>query len=174
MSSHKKNILITGIPGVGKTTLVKKILDEQKHLNAVGFYTAEIREAGIRKGFELVGLDGQRRVLSHVRIKGPYRVGRYGVDIIGFDEFLDSMNFLDVRADLFVIDEIGKMECFSEKFRSLMRKILDSDTRVIATIAQKGGGIIAETKSRTDSQLFDLTFENRDRLAFVIARAVAV
>lgn len=168
MSTRKTNILITGIPGVGKTTLVKKLLTHFKHLNADGFYTEEVREGGIRKGFELVDLRGERSVLSHVRIKGPCRVGKYGVDVVGFDEFLASADFLDSQTDLVVIDEIGKMECFSDKFVSLMQKLLDSDTLVIATIAQKGGGFIAEIKERADIQMFVLTMENRDGLAIDI------
>ena len=172
MSSRKTNILITGIPGAGKTTFVKKLLTQLKHLNAAGFYTDEIREDGIRKGFELVDLRGERSVLSHVRIKGPYRVGKYGVDVAGFDEFLARGDFLDSRTDLVVIDEIGKMECYSDRFVSLVQKLMDSDTLVIATIAQKGGGFIAEIKERADIQMLVLTMENRDRLAMDILNEI--
>lgn len=173
MSSQKKNVLITGIPGVGKTTLVQNILIQLKPLKTAGFYTEEIRESGIRKGFELVDLNGQRSLLSHIRIKSPYRVGKYGVDVVRFNEFLDTVDFLAKKTELVVIDEIGKMECHSEKFTSLMRQILESDKKVIATIARKGGGLIAEIKNRTDIQLFELTLENRDRFASEIVRAIA-
>jgi nucleoside-triphosphatase len=172
MSSRKKNVLITGVPGVGKTTLIKNILTQLKHLETAGFYTEEIRERGIRKGFELVDLGGQRNLLSHIRIKSPYRVGKYGVDVIRFNEFLDTVDFLAKKTDFVVVDEIGKMECQSEKFTSLMRQILESDKKVIATIARKGGGLIAEIKNRSDIQLFELTLENRDRLASEIVRAI--
>jgi nucleoside-triphosphatase len=168
MGSQKTNILITGAPGVGKTTLIKKLLTRLEHLKAIGFYTQEIREDRIRKGFELVDLNGQKSVLSHVRIKSPYRVGKYGMDVVGFDEFLESSDLLDSHTDLVVIDEIGKMECYSERFVSLMRKLLDSDTLVIATIARKGGGLIAEIKERADIRLFELSLENRGRLVHEI------
>jgi nucleoside-triphosphatase len=174
MSSQQKNILITGTPGVGKTTLVQKLLAELRHLSAVGFYTEEIRESGVRKGFELVDLVGQRRLLSHVRIKSPDRVGKYYVDVEGFDEFLDTMDFLNPAIYLIVIDEIGKMECYSKKFNSLMRHILDSEKLVIATIARKGGGFIAEIKDRPDILLFKLTLENRDSLTSEILSAILV
>lgn len=157
---------------MGKTTLVKNCLTQLKHLKTAGFYTEEIRESRIRKGFELVDLQGRRGLLSHIRIKSPFRVGKYGVDVVSFDAFLDTVDFFNPQTDLVVIDEIGKMECFSEKFSSLMRKILDSDLRVVATIARKGGGLITEIKSRNDTRSFELTLENRDRLASEIVRAI--
>jgi nucleoside-triphosphatase len=173
MSSQQKNLLITGIPGVGKTTLIKKILTQLDHLKTAGFYTQEVRETGVRKGFELVDLRGQRSLLSHIRIKSPYFVGKYGVDVVGFNKFLDTVDFLNPQTDLIVIDEIGKMECYSEKFTSLLRKILNSELKLIATVSRKGGGLIAEIKERNDIHLYELTMGNRDRLAVEIVRAIA-
>ena len=86
---EKKNLLITGLPGVGKTTLMRKVYEALKNFHPVGFYTAEIREEGMRKGLELISLEGKRGILSHVDIKSPYRVGRYKVDVRGFEDFLE-------------------------------------------------------------------------------------
>lgn len=144
MALTKTNILITGHPGVGKTTLIRKIADELKDFCPVGFYTSEIREGGNRKGFELVSLDGKRGILSHINIKSPYRVSKYRVDIKGFEDFLDTIPFLDLKTVLIIIDEIGKMECMSDKFKKLLKEILNSQKPVIATIALKGGGLIEE------------------------------
>lgn len=166
------NIFITGNPGVGKTTLVKKLLTGLVGWNVSGFYTEEIRDSGVRKGFELVDLAGRRSLLSHIQIKGPYRVGKYGVDIVGFDTFLDTVDFLNPRTDLVVIDEIGKMECYSKKFASLVRELIHSDKKIVATISRKGGGLIAEVKAGKNIQMFELTLENRDRLALEISRAI--
>ena len=98
------NILITGTPGIGKTTLVKKIAAKLQPLHPVGFYTGEIREGGERKGFSLTALDGRESILSHVDIISPHRVGKYGVDVAGFDEFLDSFNFSNPENLIAVID----------------------------------------------------------------------
>ena len=91
---HAKT-LITGKPGVGKTTLVRKIIERMRSVNIVGFYTAEIRSTGSRLGFELQGINDQRRILAHVDIDSRYRVGRYGVDIDGFEVFLNTLDLLD-------------------------------------------------------------------------------
>lgn len=167
-----KNILLTGAPGIGKTTLIKKLADALNDFNPTGFYTTEIRERGVRKGFELVSLDGRRGVLSHEKIRSPYRVGKYGVDIRGFDDFISSIPFLSERSGLIIIDEIGKMESLSNKFTGLIREILDSEKPVIATIALKGGGVISEIKKREDVEVFEISRENRDSLALEILRSI--
>ena len=169
-SPIKKNILIAGLPGVGKTTLVKKLSEELKHLHPAGFYTEEIREAGQRKGFELISLNGRRGILSHKDIKSPYRVGEYKVDMEGFENLLDSVPFFDPSNRLIIIDEIGKMECLSDPFKNLLKKIFNSGKLVIATIALKGSGLIAEIKERQDIKLFEMTKDNRDSLLFEILK----
>ena len=161
----KQNILITGLPGVGKTTLIVHLLEILKDHQVVGFYTKEIRKGGIRKGFELIDFSGRKRILSHVSIKSPFRVGNYGVNVEGFEKFLDALEFFDPATDLIVIDEIGKMECFSGKFKTLLTSILDSEKSVIATLALKGVGVIEQIKFRPDIRLFEVTRDNRNRLA---------
>jgi len=168
-----KNILITGQPGIGKTTFIKKLAGKLKDLHPSGFYTTEIREAGIRKGFELISLDGSKGILSHVDINSPYRVSKYCVDVERFEIFLDSISLLDPTASIVIIDEIGKMECFSGKFRSLVRNILDSDKLLVATIALKGSGMIADIKKRDDVRLFHVTLENRDSLVSEILKDIS-
>ena len=109
-----RNILLTGLPGCGKTTVISRIVDRLAQLRLAGFYTREIRERGDRKGFEAVGLHGSSVVLGHVDFSGRQRVGRYGVDVAGFEKLIESeLSGITADADAFVIDEIGKMECLS-------------------------------------------------------------
>jgi len=157
---------------VGKTTLIRRLYEALKEFHPIGFYTAEIREEGVRKGFELVTLEGKRRVLSHVDIKSRYRVGRYKVDVSGFEDFLDGISFFDPSSNMMMVDEIGKMECLSDKFEKILKKILDSEKWVIATIALKGSGLIAGVKQRQDIKLFEITLSNRDVLFSEILKEI--
>lgn len=157
-------ILITGEPGIGKTTLIKKISEKLDGFFIKGFYTREIRESGKRKGFELNGFDNKTAILSHVNIRTTYRVGKYGVDIPTFESFLDSIDFFEPETDLIIIDEIGKMECFSSCFIHLINEIFKGDKPVIASVALKGPGIISAIKKKPGIRIIKLTRENRNHL----------
>ncbi len=160
-------ILVTGPPRSGKTTLVMRLLEKLPAMKAAGFYTEEIRERGERKGFKLISLSGASGVLSHVDFKSSRRVGKYKVDVEGFENFLSEISF--DAADIAVIDEIGKMELFSSEFKELVKKLIASDKTLIATVALKGGGFIEDIKRTPGVKLFSLTQNNRDEVLGEIA-----
>ena len=164
---HDKT-LIKGKPAVGKTTLAQMIVARMASVNMAGCYTAEIRCTGSRLGSELQGLNGGRRTLGHVEIDSLHRVGRYKVDKDGFEEFLKILDLLNPNVELIVIDEIGKMELFSNRFQSLVRDALNADKQMLATIALKGNDFIREIRQRQDIHLFEVTHANRNRLPEVI------
>ncbi len=164
MSSKSAKILLTGLPGCGKTTAVMKIIENLKCEKVAGFYTQEIRENNTRKGFSWASLDGATGILSHINIKGPLRVGKYFVNVEGFEEAVVPILDVDYSdAELFVIDEIGKMECFSKKFVAAIRRLFASEKSVLVTVARKGTGLISEVKNYPGTRLFNLTRENRDK-----------
>jgi nucleoside-triphosphatase len=163
-----KNIFITGAPGIGKTTLVRTVAERLRDLAPAGFYTAEIRVSGIRQGFELVSLSGERRILAHTGINSPHRVGKYGVDIYGFEEFCAALPLSDPRHPLIIIDEIGKMECMSARFRQMVTGALASDTFLLATIALRGDRFIETIRQRDDVEPVMVSRQNRDLLPDLI------
>lgn len=163
-------ILLTGAPGVGKTTALRRVIDELRIEPLRGFFTEEIRVGSARQGFRLVTLDGERRVMADVGRSGPPRVSRYGVDVAAIDAVARRVLAPDPAVALFVIDEIGKMECLSRAFVDAVRVLLALERPLLATVALSGGGLIEEIKRHPGAQLFRLTRENRDPFPREIAR----
>jgi nucleoside-triphosphatase len=174
MLSKSAKILLTGLPRCGKTTAVMKIIANINNERIAGFYTQEIREGNIRKGFSWQRLDGVTGTLAHIDIKGPCRVGKYGVDVAAFEKSV--VPILDVEktdTQLFIFDEIGKMECFSTKFVAAVRRLFKSDKSVLATVALKGTGLISEVKNSPGTKLFNLTRQNSDKTTAEILQALS-
>jgi nucleoside-triphosphatase len=165
-------LLVTGPPGCGKTTLMRRAVAELG-VPAAGFYTEEIRSpstgsgqaAGRREGFALVTLDGRRATLASVRIRGPHRVSRYGVDVQALESVgLPALEEATAGAKLLVVDEIGKMELFSPRFREAVLRALDAGGPVLASIMLSRHPFADALKARDDIRLIHLRPENRDRV----------
>lgn len=157
-------LLLTGAPGVGKTTLVHRVADSLGSRRIGGFTTEEIRDGGRRSGFRLVPFRGEERVMAHVDLRGRPRVGRYGVDVSAIDAAAETALSRDPAVQAHLVDEIGKMECLSERFVAAMRRLLEGDRPVVATVARRGGGFIAEVKQRAEAELLEVHPRNRDAL----------
>ena len=155
------NVLLSGRPGCGKTTVVEAVLAALPPGAAAGFFTREIRERGVRRGFAIRTLDGRTAVLASVSLPEGPRVGRYWVDVGALEAVAVPALTPRQGVRLLVVDEIGKMECLSGRFCDAVRRALDAPLSVLATIAQQGGGFIAEVRRREDVTLHEVTRENR-------------
>jgi len=171
MSARQKSkILLTGLPGCGKTTLIKKIVSKLNR-PVSGFFTNEIRQHGRRVGFEVKTFSQPVRqgVLSHIDIISKYRVGQYRVDIDIFESIVLPEIQLGLQMNnLLVIDEIGKMELFSSRFKDVLLTIFNSIIPLLATISYKSHPFCDRLKSYEDVDLIVVDKSNRDGLAEVI------
>jgi nucleoside-triphosphatase len=159
------NLFLTGRPGAGKTTLIQRVLEQLQELRVAGFTTAEIRGPRGRLGFRATALGGPEIVLAHVDRRSACRVGPYGVDAAAFER--EIVPLLDVRrtdVDLFVVDEVGKMECFSAAFRAAVERLLDDPRPLLGTIALRGPAFIEAVRGRPDVELVEVTVGSRDVL----------
>jgi len=160
----KTNILLTGAPGCGKTTLLKRVVARLTY-PVHGFYTEEIREQGQRRGFKLMALDGVEGILAHVDIKGLPRVGKYGVDVAALDRIgTNSIQHALATGCIVIIDEIGPMECHSDAFCAAVLAALASESVVLGTIAKRSAPFSDAIKHRPDVALVSITPQNRDAL----------
>ena len=154
-------LLLTGRPGVGKTTVIRTVAGALPGARLAGFFTEELRVHGERRGFALVTFDGRRSTLAHVERADPPRVGKYGVDVDTLETVARSALAIRARIAVYLIDEIGKMECLSPAFVEAIRALLDAGVPLVATVGQRGGGFIAEVKHRRDVTLWEVTRANR-------------
>jgi nucleoside-triphosphatase THEP1 len=156
-----KNILITGNPSVGKTTLIQNIISKFD-ISAGGFYTSEVRnEEGKRWGFKITSLDGIEGIMASTDIVSKYKISRYWIDV----EAIDRVGVTAIReaikhSDFIVIDEIGRMELFSKKFQDVATEALDSPKLVLGTITAKDTVITKKIKERQDTKIITLTRQN--------------
>jgi nucleoside-triphosphatase len=139
-------LLISGVPGVGKTTALRRAATLLADRPVRGFVSDEVRERGSRIGFDIETFDGGRATMARVGFASSARVGRYGVDVAAIDEVVAATLVPPDRAVLYLIDEIGKMECFSSRFVEAVRALLAERVVLVATVAAKGSGLIAEIK----------------------------
>jgi nucleoside-triphosphatase len=165
--------LIEARPGAGKTTALERLAELLRERGAplAGFLTAEIRDGGKRVGFAIETLRGERGTLAHIDHPGPPRVGRYGVDLEEFERL--ALPALRPRADVVLIDELGKMELASVAFRDAVASLIEGGAPVVATVGAARHPFTDCLKARPYAGLVRLTRENRDELPQMLAEELA-
>jgi nucleoside-triphosphatase len=166
-------VLVEARPGAGKTTAVIRLADALRAngLALAGFFTEEIRERRMRVGFRIETFEDERGVLAHVDLPGPPRVGKYGVDLEVFERLaLPALEPLAGGAT--IIDELGKMELASARFREAVTALLDTDIPVVATVHAFRHAFTDELKRRPDVELVRLSKANRDELPGALAARI--
>ncbi|XP_068632045.1 cancer-related nucleoside-triphosphatase homolog [Battus philenor] len=168
--------ILTGEPGVGKTTLTKKICSvlSNKGIKVVGFYTEEVRNNRVREGFDVVTVEGTRgrlaRDQSLLNTPIKFKVGKYGVLVQEFEKVaMPSLTEPSINNSpaCIMIDEIGKMEFYSETFKSKIKEIFNSNSKnvVLATIPlRKSDPLIESIRHDKNSKVWLVTKENRNTI----------
>ena len=159
-------ILVSGRPGIGKTTLVLKVVAGGIPL-AGGFTTEEVRKDGSRMGFRVKDIhSGEEGILADIDRKGPPRVGKYGVDVASFDRIgVNALRESMGRQGCIIIDEIGKMELCSRAFEDAVTAAMDSDHPLLGTIPAYPLVFLEGLRRRGDVTVIEVTASNRDGLA---------
>ncbi len=170
-TSHKlmkNNILLTGQPGIGKTTAIKTIIDSLNLDQARGFWSEEIREKRGRVGFSIQTLSGKTGILAHVDIMEGPSVSKYRVNIPDIDSIIvPELVRAREAGSIIIIDEIAKMELYSKRFPEEVHKCLDTG-RVLGTIQKRQHSFLDEVRSRGDVKLIELTVNNRNQLPSLV------
>lgn len=159
-------ILLEGRPGSGKTTVAGRLAEllAERGVEVSGFVTREVRESGRRVGFTIESLDGRKATLAHVDFTGPPRVGKYGVDLDAFEWVALPTLEQSSRRGVVLIDELGKMELASERFRDAVRGLFDAPVDVIATTHVFRDALTDALKRRDDVDRVRVTHGSRGDL----------
>ena len=161
-------VFVTGEPGVGKTTLIKKVV-ERLGDRAVGFWTEEVRDRRTRKrrGFKVVTTDGREKLFASRTFTSKHLVGSYGVNVQRFEEValpVLERALREGKDKVVVVDEIGKMELFSKRFRDLVREIAyDPGLKLLATLPIRDvHPLVRELRRLPGAVLIELRKSNRE------------
>ncbi len=163
----KRVFLLTGAPGVGKTTVLQKTVElvRAQGVEVGGMVSLEARRNGVRVGFEIIDLqDGSRGWLAHVNGIGP-SVGKYHVKLPDLENVgVKAINNAE-SCQVVAIDEIGPMELYSKPFKQAVMRVLESKKVVLAVVHAKAKDtIVTQVKQRVDAEIFNVTFVNRENL----------
>jgi len=168
-------VFLTGIPGVGKSTVVRQVA-ETLRLQGVkigGMTSADMRAGPARVGFEIRDLlSNKAGVLAHINQPTGARIGKYRVnsedlDRIGAEAILSAIK----EADFVVIDEVGPMELTSERFKEAVHAALNCGKPVLGTVHRKAQDPIVKTiRSGSGIEVIEVTYENRDSLPALLVQ----
>jgi nucleoside-triphosphatase len=174
----KRIWLLTGNPGVGKTTVMLKVVEGLKinGYNVGGMISREVRSLGERVGFEVLDLSsGKRGWLAHVNQPSGPRIGKYRVNLNDLDNVGAEAIVRGVEGSDFVcVDEIGPMELLSEKFKEAVRRAVKSEKLLIGIVHWRAKDrLIDEAKAREDAEIIVVTNDNRNKLhEYVLEKAM--
>lgn len=167
--------LLTGKPRVGKTTALKKIIDEVGAENCSGFYTEEIRDENDRTGFKCVTFDGKEAVIADVGSKSEIRIGRYGMEIAEFEKLaIPALKESLLNQKITIIDEIGPMQMLSPQFRDIVWHVLKKSEIVLGTICYDSHPYIDEIKMEYQQSIYTLTPDNRNHITSLVIQKISV
>ncbi len=164
-------VVLTGPPGCGKTTVVKRTVKKLGQ-RAVGFWTEEVRDpkTGKRTGFKVVRTDGKVTLFASKTFTSRKLVGSYGVNVNRFEdsavEFLKNEIEKGLKGRVIVIDEVGKMELFSRSFKDLVSELIeDPVSDFLVTIPVRDvHPLVSRIRRLGEAVLIEVNGENRDHL----------
>lgn len=165
-------IVLTGAPGVGKTTAVIRVARELKErgVKVGGIVSREIRTNNTRIGFEFIDLTtNDRSVLASITGNGP-KVGKYFVNVAGCRFAAERLKNAVRNSDIIICDEIGPMELKPREFVHCVKNLLYVNKKVIVVVHQKLQHVVTDEFRDKSGLLINLGLENRDKVNEILLK----
>jgi len=162
-------IFLTGNPGCGKTTIIRRVCDilVSKGTKPGGMISEEIRKGGVRVGFSLEDLiTHEIGVLARVDDRDGPRVGKYHVNL----QDLQHVGAVAIRramaeADVVFVDELGPMELHSMPFILAVERALECPKHFVGTIHNRATHqLVTAIRSDPAHHIIDVTLDNREQM----------
>ena len=165
-------ILLTGLPNTGKSTVIKAVITMLGQRRCGGFFTSEVLNGEMERiGFETHTLSHKRFILAHVDFDSPYQVEQFKVNVKDVEE-IAVQEMLNDDHEFLIIDEIGKMQLFSDKFKDAILQLSKSGKKILATISLDDTDFTKMLKADPDNTLYHLTIENRNEMPMTIVKDI--
>jgi nucleoside-triphosphatase len=174
---------ITGLPNVGKTSTLIKIVDklESEDYTVGGMVTHAVVENGKRVGVKVEDWrTGEEAVFSHLGFdtkakvetdEGLFHVRTDLLEQVGVKAIRDSL--MDPIVDIIIIDEVGKMEMHSQMFCDAVKEALDSNKPVLMTLHKKSRNpLLQDIRRRDDVRILEVTPVNKNLLPYKIEKVL--
>jgi nucleoside-triphosphatase len=161
------HILIVGSNGVGKSTLIRRLLEDAL-LPVCGFLTK--KEAPTRVGgaepVYIHGVSGQRSYTRHnlVGTCTDQHSTRYPE---AFDRAVHYLRGIPAGS-IVIMDELGVMESDAHGFCAAVLECLDGDSLVIASVRDKKSPFLDAVRNHPKAKCFFITPKNADALFFEV------
>lgn len=165
MPEIRKHLFLTGDKQVGKSTLLRRLI-EDRQLDCAGFETQPFFIAGERRGFTL-----------HGRVEMPpfendcivcARIGERKAAPVLETFSQNGVNILKLSlksaSPYILMDEIGRLESKSEAFCTQVLETLDGKKRIVGVLQKCDSPLIEEIMQREDVTVLTVTKENREAL----------
>lgn len=165
-------LLLEGPPKVGKTTVVERLVKllVGAGVPVGGFVTREVLgDDGRRVGFKVRDLAGPEAWLAHQDLNTGIWVGRFGVDIVAFEQvglvaLEKATRLAREQGGVAIIDEIARMELASAGFAQSIVEIFAYSAAVVATVHVNRHPVTDALKCRNEIELITVAEANRDAL----------
>lgn len=165
-------IFLTGRAGSGKSTVLLETVKllKNKNIKVGGIITPEIREGGKRVGFYVKDVFSQKmEVFASVDFKIGPKLGKYGIDINAFDKIaLPAIDLAIENCDVIVVDEIGRMEFFSENFKKKIFALVLLDKPLIAVLHRN-----FVNQFKQFGEIIEVTPKNREGLPKELVKIIS-
>lgn len=158
-------IVVTGDPGVGKTTVVMRVAEvlKKRGLKVGGVVSREVRRDNTRVGFEFIDLaTNETATLASTTGSGP-RIGKYLVDLAGCRFAVKVLKEAIENSDIIICDELGPMEFKSEEFVECVGMMLNINKPIITVVHRRLKHPAIDQFRNKASFMINIDIQNRNK-----------